>query len=115
MTEKQYNIYLTDKAKAIIIKQISGHSNNVRLGIKGGGCSGFSYVLEFNDTFLNEKDLEFKFDSISIIVDEKSIKYLNGMTLDWKHSLLDTGFIFNNPNVKSMCGCGTSFEVKDDK
>ena len=83
----------------------------LRLGIKGGGCSGFSYVLRFEDDPPKDKDLVFDQHGIKIVVDKKSIVYLNGAILDWEKTLMKQGFKFVNPNEKSSCGCGHSFTV----
>lgn len=83
----------------------------LRLGIKGGGCSGFSYVIQFEDAAPRDKDLVFQEHGIKIVIDKKSIIYLNGSTLEWEKSLLQQGFKFLNPNEKSSCGCGHSFTV----
>jgi iron-sulfur cluster assembly protein len=80
----------------------------LRMGVKGGGCSGYSYNLEF-DTELGKHDKEFDVDGVKIVVDVKSYLYLNGSTLDWVTQGLTGGFTFVNPNAKSSCGCGTSF------
>jgi iron-sulfur cluster assembly protein len=84
----------------------------VRLGIKGGGCSGFSYVIEFDDNPPRERDRVFEFDGIKVFVDKKSLIYLAGTVLDFEKSMMKQGFKFRNPNEASSCGCGTSFTVK---
>ena len=83
----------------------------LRLGIKGGGCSGFSYVLQFEDSPPRERDVVFEEHGVKVIVDKKSLLYLNGSTLDWEKTLMRQGFKFVNPNEKSTCGCGESFTV----
>lgn len=83
----------------------------LRLGIKGGGCSGFSYVLRFEDDPPRDRDVVFEEHGVKVVVDKKSLVYLNGSTLDWEKSLLKQGFKFINPNEKSSCGCGHSFTV----
>jgi iron-sulfur cluster assembly protein len=83
----------------------------LRLGIKGGGCSGFSYVLRFEDDLPRDRDVVFEEHGVKVVVDKKSLVYLNGSTLDWEKSLLKQGFKFVNPNEKSSCGCGHSFTV----
>ena len=84
----------------------------VRVGIKGGGCSGFSYVIEFEDKPPREgRDRVFEVDGTKFVVDRKSLIYLNGTILDWKVTLMNQGFEFINPQVKSNCGCGHSFQV----
>ena len=80
----------------------------LRLGVLGGGCSGLSYQFKF-DTKPRSNDKVFDFDGVQIYVDPKSILYLRGITLDYKESLMQSGFVFENPNAKKSCGCGTSF------
>ena len=80
----------------------------LRMGVKGGGCSGLSYNLEF-DTELSKFDKQFEVDGVKVVVDAKSYLYLNGSTLDWVTQGLTGGFTFINPKAKSSCGCGTSF------
>jgi iron-sulfur cluster assembly protein len=82
----------------------------LRLGVKGGGCSGFTYNLEF-DNEVGKLDREFEIDGVRVVVDTKSYLYLNGSTLDYVTQGLSGGFAFVNPNAKSSCGCGTSFSV----
>jgi iron-sulfur cluster assembly protein len=82
----------------------------LRLGVKGGGCSGFSYVIEFSDK-ARAKDLVFEFDGLKVVVDPKSLVFLNGSTLDYEVKLMQHGFKFVNPNEKTGCGCGESFSV----
>jgi len=80
----------------------------LRMGVKGGGCSGLSYNLEF-DTELGKFDKQFDIDGVKVVVDTKSYLYLNGSTLDYVNQGLMGGFTFVNPQAKSSCGCGTSF------
>ena len=82
----------------------------LRMGVKGGGCSGMSYVLEF-DTDQGPHDKEFEIDGVKVVVDKKSYLYLNGTTLDYVKEGLQGGFTFVNPQAKSSCGCGTSFSA----
>jgi iron-sulfur cluster assembly protein len=82
----------------------------LRLGVKGGGCSGFSYVIEFADE-TRTRDVVFEFDGVKVVVDPKSLVFLNGTTLDYEVKLMQHGFKFVNPNEKSSCGCGESFTV----
>ncbi|MEM1030378.1 MAG: iron-sulfur cluster assembly accessory protein [Myxococcota bacterium] len=95
----------------------------LRVGVKGGGCSGFSYVLEFTDKPPMSRDLVFEFeveqkegdeeapDPVRVFCDKKSIIYLNGTTLAWQKTLMYRGFQFVNPKEKSSCGCNESFAV----
>jgi iron-sulfur cluster assembly protein len=96
------------------VKQLmeAQHLNNVvlRMGVKGGGCSGLSYSLEF-DTEVGPHDKLFEIDGVKVACDAKSYLYLNGITLDYVTQGLTGGFTFVNPNAKSSCGCGTSFSA----
>ena len=82
----------------------------LRIGIKAGGCSGLSYQFKF-DKRQRPNDKVFEFDGVRIVVDPKSLLYLHGMTLDYKESLMYSGFVFENPNAQKGCGCGTSFSA----
>jgi iron-sulfur cluster assembly protein len=87
-----------------------GHGVGVRLGVKTSGCSGLAYVLEFVDE-LGDDDRVFEDRGVKVIVDKKSLVYLDGTELDYGKEGLNEGFKFNNPNVKDECGCGESFKV----
>ena len=80
----------------------------LRMGVRGGGCSGMTYDLLF-DNELRKHDKQFEVDGVKVVVDVKSYLYLNGTTLDYVTQGLTGGFTFVNPNAKSSCGCGTSF------
>jgi iron-sulfur cluster assembly protein len=82
----------------------------LRVGVKGGGCSGFSYVLDLTET-QKDTDEVFEFHGIKVIVDPKSLLYLNGTTVDFRDEIMGRGFVFNNPNATSSCGCGSSFSA----
>ena len=82
----------------------------LRLGVQGGGCSGLSYVIQF-DSEQRPQDHVFDFDGAKVFVDPKSLVYLNGMTVDYKSDLMQQGFVLHNPNAKHTCGCGTSFSA----
>ena len=82
----------------------------LRLSVVGGGCSGFSYQMNF-ETELNPIDKTFEFEGLKIFVDQASLMYLNGTQVDFVETLSGSGFKFENPNVKSTCGCGSSFTV----
>ncbi|MBM3725486.1 MAG: iron-sulfur cluster assembly accessory protein [Acidobacteria bacterium] len=104
------NLTVTPKAVARIREQFrkQGVVGGLRLGVLGGGCSGLSYQFKF-DPRPRPTDHVFDFDDVKVFVDPKSMLYLNGMTLDYKESLLQSGFAFENPNAQKACGCGTSF------
>jgi len=82
----------------------------LRLGVLGGGCSGLSYQFKY-DARERPADKVFEFDGVRIFIDPKSMLYLEGMTLDYKESLMYSGFAFDNPNATKSCGCGTSFSA----
>ncbi len=107
-------VSLTDMAvkqvKELKQAQKLGDTVFLRMGVKGGGCSGMSYSLEF-DTETTPHDREFEVDGIKVVVDKKSYLYLTGTTLDYVQQGLTGGFTFVNPNAKSSCGCGTSFSA----
>jgi len=83
----------------------------LRLGIKGGGCSGYYYVYDFAKKIRPERDLVFDFDGLTVVVDNRSIEFLKGAVLDWEQGLMSYGFKWKNPNATGDCGCGQSFEV----
>jgi iron-sulfur cluster assembly protein len=87
-----------------------GSGFGVRLGVKTSGCSGMAYVLEFVDD-VNDDDVVFEDRGVKVIIDQKSMVYLDGTELDYGKEGLNEGFKFNNPNVKDECGCGESFTV----
>ena len=108
-------IQVTEKAlkriRAAMAKEgISAEEGGLRLGVKGGGCSGLSYSIAF-DTCPRERDRIFEFGGVRVFVDPKSFVYLHGMTLDYEETLMRQGFNFINPNSTRSCGCGSSFSV----
>jgi iron-sulfur cluster assembly accessory protein len=112
-TPKASPINMTPTAVAKV-KEIMAQQNPVpaglRVGVVGGGCSGFSYSMSFeNGAGMMDKVLDV--DGLKIFVDATSMMYLNGVTVDYVETLEGAGFKFENPNVKSTCGCGSSFSV----
>ena len=107
-------IELTDRAakeiRRIIQEQNLGASTALRVGVKGGGCSGFSYTLGFDDQ-VAEIDQISEVDGIRVVCDPKSFLYLNGTRIDFEDNLMGRGFKFGNPNAAKSCGCGESFSV----
>lgn len=85
------------------------HSLHLRIGVKGGGCSGLSYILGFDQK--GEKDNDYEVEGVRYIMDKAHEMYLAGMEVDWQEGLNNRGFTFNNPNASSTCGCGSSFGV----
>jgi iron-sulfur cluster assembly protein len=84
----------------------------LRLGVKGGGCAGYSYVTDLTEGEPMPRDLIYEFDGLRVYVDERSMKFIDGSTIDAKKSLLHQGLSFHNPNVEKSCGCGETFSVK---
>jgi len=106
-------IQLTQKAVEMARKAIERRAQptfGLRLGVKGGGCSGVSYVIEFAEK-ARGRDHVFEYEGLNIIVDPKSLIYLRGSILDYEVKLMQHGFKFRNPNEKAGCGCGESFTV----
>ncbi|WP_032091857.1 MULTISPECIES: iron-sulfur cluster assembly protein IscA [Pasteurellaceae] len=105
-------ITLTDSAANRVKTFLANRGKGIglRLGIKTSGCSGLAYVLEFVDQ-LNDDDQVFEHQGVKVIVDSKSLVYLDGTQLDFVKEGLNEGFKFSNPNVKDQCGCGESFNV----
>ena len=105
-------ITLTEKAAEHVKNFLAnrGKGEGLRLGVKTTGCSGMAYVLEFVD-LIEDEDQVFESNGVKVIVDPKSLIYLEGTELDYAREGLNEGFQFNNPNVKDSCGCGESFTV----
>ena len=98
-----------EKIKALLAEKCLEDSA-LRVGVKGGGCSGLMYHMDF-DKELKPGDKVFEAEGVRVVVDPKSYIYLKGTTLDYSEELMGAGFRFNNPNVKRACGCGESFTV----
>ena len=113
-TEEQI-ISLTPAAveRVRFLMQKKGNPNlKLRVGVKGGGCSGLSYVMNLEES-PTEKDLVYEIDGLTVIVDKKSAQFIAGITLDYGvQNLLEGGWKFINPNASRSCGCGTSFTPK---
>jgi iron-sulfur cluster assembly protein len=106
-------IDLTPKAVEMAKKAIARRETPaaaLRLGVRGGGCSGVSYVIEFADR-IRDRDNVFEFGELKVVVDPKSLVYLRGSVLDYEVKLMSHGFKFRNPNEKKGCGCGESFGI----
>ncbi len=105
-------ITMTDSAAERVQAFLENRGSGVglRLGVKTSGCSGMAYVLEFVDE-IDDQDQVFESHGVKIIVDPKSLLYIDGTELDYGKEGLNEGFKFNNPNVKDQCGCGESFTI----
>lgn len=107
------SIELTENAAKRVnsMLQQRGSGLGLRLGTRQAGCSGFAYVVDYADS-IDKDDVVIESRGIKIVVNQANLTYLDGMVLDYvKNNALNEGFEFNNPNVKSMCGCGESFTV----
>jgi iron-sulfur cluster assembly protein len=111
---KEETIILTPAAVAEVKRHIAEQADNdgllLRVGVKGGGCSGLSYNMEFTK-ITEEFDKVFDFDGLKVVIDAKSLIYMNGTTIDFTKEMLTGGFKFTNPMSSRSCGCGTSFSV----
>ena len=110
-------ICFTEAAAKVILDIMNEQNVNretfCRVGVKGGGCSGFTYTVDF-DSRKTKFDLEFESHGLTCVVDKKSHLLLNGLTIDWSNDLSAPGPRFENPKATSTCGCSTSFNVKND-
>jgi iron-sulfur cluster assembly protein len=108
-------VVVTERAAKEILRVIAEHkfpaTTWVRVGAKGGGCSGMTYVLDFDQTGPTEFDLAFPQHGVNVVVDKKSEFFMAGTILDFNDGLLDRGFVFKNPQASGTCGCGTSFSA----
>ncbi|NJO61610.1 MAG: iron-sulfur cluster assembly accessory protein [Richelia sp. RM2_1_2] len=107
-------IFVTDAAKNRFKEMLTSSTfDAIRFGVKGGGCSGFQYYLEFNNiNQLDKLDEIIEFDDVKIIIDGSSIVYLIGTTIDWINDIMGSHFEFKSINQSSKCGCGTSVNFK---
>ena len=108
-------VTLTEIATKKVSEFLAGHEQpdaGLRVAVKGGGCSGFQYQLALDES--RDGDQVFEHEGIKIMVDEQSLRYVDGSTVDYTESLMGAGFQVNNPNVVAACGCGSSFRVADE-
>ena len=107
-------ITVTDKASKRIKQNLDkrGKGVGIRIGVKTTGCSGLAYVLEYVDEYIAEAGItNYAQTDFVVLIDAKSLVYLNGLTMDWVRNGLNEGFDFVNPNEKDRCGCGESFRI----
>ena len=118
VTYKAKGISFTDKGAEKVHEFLSGQGEvadtaGLRVGVKGGGCSGFQYQLAFDEQ--RDDDVVFESSGLKILVDSPSLPYVDGSEIDYVESLQGAGFQVNNPNVVAACGCGSSFRVADEE
>ena len=110
-------VTLTEKAatkiKELLAEEPEGEANVLRIAIQGGGCSGFQYALGF-DRGVQDGDEQIEMHGVRLVVDPFSAPYIRGSEIDFVDALMGAGFAINNPNVVASCGCGSSFQAKDD-
>lgn len=109
------SIVLTEKAasevKRIIADQKLEDGVVLRVGVAGGGCSGFNYALGFDKSYDEKADSKYDYHGVQVVVDKKSALYLDGTTVDFYEGIDKRGFTFDNPNAVKSCGCGSSFQA----
>lgn len=108
-------ITLTPRALQAVVKIVADEGLDVakvrlRVGVKGGGCSGFSYILDLTEN-QRDSDEAWQQEGVTVICDPKSLLYLSGTRIDYKEEFMTKGFVFENPNATSSCGCGSSFSA----
>ena len=112
-TTEKIPVSFTDRAieeiKRLMAADGFDDAQKLRVGVKGGGCSGMTYVLSFDD--VTDKDVVYDIHGIPVVMEKSHEMYLINMQVDWEGGLNSRGFTFNNPNASSTCGCGTSFAV----
>jgi iron-sulfur cluster assembly protein len=108
-------IILSERAASAVKKVLQEQTPNdqtlLRVRVVGGGCSGFSYDLRFDNQFDEKLDSKYEFHGVTVVVDKKSALYLDGTTVDYYEGLEKHGFTFDNPNAVKTCGCGSSFQA----
>jgi iron-sulfur cluster assembly protein len=112
---QQHGVILTEAAakeihKIVQEQELDPSKVRLRVGVKGGGCSGFSYILDLTET-QKDTDEVFEQHGVKIICDPKSLLYLNGVTVNFRDEIMGRGFVFDNPNASGTCGCGSSFSA----
>jgi iron-sulfur cluster assembly accessory protein len=118
VTYRAKGVFFTEKGAEKVQEFLAGQQADVsaaglRVGVRGGGCSGFQYQLAFDED--RDGDIVFEDHGLRILVDTQSLPYVDGSSIDYVDSLQGAGFQVNNPNVVAACGCGSSFRVAEDE
>lgn len=109
-------INITEAAGKKVKEMLASEDNDnlfLRVGVKPGGCSGFSYGMGFDDE-MSDTDQEFEFHGIKVVIDKESAPYMDGAEIDFKENMMGGGFAINNPKAVASCGCGASFRTEED-
>lgn len=112
-----FGVRLTEAAHAKALERLteSGElAQGLRLGVRGGGCAGYAYVIDVAKRVRPERDTIFDLQGLRVVVDSKSLEVLRGATLDWETHLMSYGFRWRHPRALDACGCGVSFDLKDE-
>ena len=112
----EYPLKVTERAARFIIERhakLGQPAAALRVGVKGGGCAGFTYVTDSTTEPPTARDVQLEFYGLKVYVNSKSLKWIGGSTIDLKKSLLHTGLQFDNPHEATTCGCGATFSVKE--
>jgi len=104
--KKEINTIINDKKD-----ELDNEQTYLRVGVKGGGCSGFSYILDLTGNIKDNDQIVSEQDGIKVICDPKSLLYIDGTSIDFRDEVMGRGFVFDNPNATTSCGCGSSFAV----
>jgi iron-sulfur cluster assembly protein len=105
---KEIRSIIDEQSKA---GELKAEAVKLRVGVKGGGCSGFTYLLDLVEDDAGDSDEQLESHGLKILIDQKSALYLEGTEIDFKDEVMGRGFVFKNPNASSTCGCGSSFHV----
>ena len=92
-------------------QKLPADQTRLRVGVRGGGCSGFSYLLDLTEEAAGEQDESMESNGVAILIDMKSLLYLEGTEIDFRDGVMGRGFVFKNPNATTTCGCGSSFQA----
>ena len=106
IAQREINNIIKDKTD-----ELDNEQTYLRVGVKGGGCSGFSYILDLTSNIKDNDETVSEQNGITVICDPKSLLYIDGTTIDFRDEIMGRGFVFNNPNATASCGCGSSFSA----
>ena len=106
IAQREINNIIKDKTD-----ELDNEQTYLRVGVKGGGCSGFSYILDLTSNIKDNDETVSEQNGITVICDPKSLLYIDGTTIDFHDEIMGRGFVFNNPNATASCGCGSSFSA----